>query len=643
VRKGSGFAIGLVLFFLIKLSLISVGLWSKEGPRLGDDAYVYLYYGEVADAHPLESIGPASLAQMAPPDRLAQASDQDRFQANRVLMRTTKNARLFSLWPIKWLPTQNLSYYQVFWLYELAALLVITFGIGCLTAALGVRRLWLSLPLIALAIFPGQGLHFFVPSTLALGVGMGLWGVALSRNSHPAILFLLAIGCLAAHQIGLVHVAVGCVLVVAIWLMGQRSWQTALIELGALIASVVAFTLTLRLFETGLGVSHDFTRFGWGALLDNLAGYPRALMGFAHNDPVTALLSFVGMVVLLTRKSVWTWRVLPQDRLLLLALVLLSVVGVTNLYIIDGYPAEVPFRILTIVMILSFVALADRWEWPGPLVLRQVIWGGCLIGLTGAVLHHEMDNRDSRWPEIDRQVLAQQIATVPQDQPILYLETDYALMAALMAGGMERAAYVPAMLALDEAETEARLSEAPPAAVMGLLPKAFRSRSYFWWPLWEKAKYGFDLRHNGKVELIFPAPGQAFSLNWEGAEPPRVHTENVGSCAITQRSATWFDVPSDCLRDAQETAFEIRGDGIVLGVRTEDMPDTLQWPWQRSIVLKYIPGAAWLWTARPFQTSFDPVEQGRLSVNWDPAKVLVDAQVVSDAGGIVWMVPSVAP
>ncbi|MGI9394681.1 MAG: hypothetical protein ACR2OY_08540, partial [Boseongicola sp.] len=43
-RTRSGFWIGIVLFFLIKLAFISFGLGSKEGPRLGDDSYVYLYY-----------------------------------------------------------------------------------------------------------------------------------------------------------------------------------------------------------------------------------------------------------------------------------------------------------------------------------------------------------------------------------------------------------------------------------------------------------------------------------------------------------------------------------------------------------------------------------------------------------------------
>lgn len=635
-RDRSGLAVGLLVFFIIKLAAISVGLGSKEGPRLGDDAYVYLFYGELADRNPLTLPGPASLADMAPKAFLAELDEQSRFAAHRVLMRTTQTSRLFSLWPISVVPTDRLTYYEAFWLYELGVLAVMTMGLGILVASLRLERLWLSLPLLALATFPGQGIHFLIPSTLALGFGMGIWGLILARRGHPFLLFAFGIGALLSHAIGLAHIAIGMGLIGVTWLTGSRDIRRAGLEVLALAASVGGFVLFLNLFAINFGLGYDFTRIGMQPFAENLAGYGKAFGRFAERDVIAAVLSLVGIVILVRRKTRWTFGILPDDPVKLLAMGLLAMVVISNFYIINGYPAEVPFRFITVILMLGILTVAHGWAWPRAGWGRTAVMSFCLLAAGLTALDHALRNRDSRWPELDRQVLADRIASVRPESPILYLDADYLLMAGLLAGGMERSAYVPALLGLNPTTGQSRLDQSPPAAAVGLMPKGLRTEAYLGWSPLRMARYGFDLRSSGSVTLKTDSALSGLTLVWDGANPAHVTNLADVPCTLEKADETSFSVSGDCLQPPSGLTLVVRGEGFLAGLKLDGQPDDLGWPWGGPLSATYDPGIGSLWHPKPFQTDFSVKSLAPTAEGWDPMTVLATMKPVGDAGGIVW-------
>lgn len=639
-QPSRGLMIGLAFFVLIKLIAISFGLGSKEGPRLGDDSYVYLYYGELAGDLPLQMSGPSSLRDMVNLDTLAKADERSRFLVHRALMRTTQSSRLFTLWPIKLLPVEQLSFYQTFWIYELSVLAIITVGLGILASNLpSVSRLWLSLPLIALVILPGQGLHFFIPSTTALGFGMAIWGLVLNRRAYPVLLCLFAIGALSAHQIGLAHVAIGIGLAMTTWLNGTRTLPSSLIKAAALILATVAFGLIIRSMPVDAALVFDFTRFGLAPLIENISGFPNYFQRFAQRDMLSAALAVVGLVLLAKRKTSWSYRIIPHDPLTLLAFGLIAMIVLSSLYIIDGYAAEVPFRFVTILFILGILTLCHMWSWPVNPRYRR--WTMVVVIAAAALssLNYAIENRDKRWPELDRQVIARHIEAVPDDAPILYLDQDFTLMAGFLTGGIDHPAYVPALLALDPERSTATLAEAPPAAAVGLLPRGLRTRANLRWSLTSPARYGFDMSSTARLTIWTKVKIDRLSVQWDGAEPPKAEIEGGPSCNVIDVGDDRFDIGADCLAVLPAGKIIMRGEGFISGLAANDQPDKLMWPWDGPLTVLFYPGTSYIWKPNWFETSFSMQEIANRTHGWDAALTLEDMVPTSDEGGVIWLVP----
>ncbi len=170
--------IGASLFLAIKLLFVSFGAFSMHGPRIGDDSYVYLWFTEQTGFSELmESPGVRSITDFSEKIDVESLDEEGRFSYYRVVMRLVghpKNNFLHGIFA----PTlgTDLSFYQLFWIQEIVISIILSLGLYLLfRAAPLLPAIGFVLPLVAMSIFPGQGMHFLIPSTLSLGFGFMIW------------------------------------------------------------------------------------------------------------------------------------------------------------------------------------------------------------------------------------------------------------------------------------------------------------------------------------------------------------------------------------------------------------------------------------------------------------------------------------
>jgi hypothetical protein len=632
--------IGLALFFALKLAFISIGLWSKDGPRLGDDAYVYLFHAESPGNVLASTPGPESLRAFATEDRVAEADDTQRFFAYRVLMRVAGEGALSGLWAVGALVPDDVGFHAAFWIHELAALIFLTAGLGVVVAALpDLRRLWLSLPLVALAILPGQGLHFLIPSVMALGFGMMAWGGALGPRPRSWLLGAAALAALLCHSIGVAHVGVAAGLILCRRLTGATGTRRALWDAASVAAALALYGLSRGALGVGGVLQHDFTRFGLDLVVPNLASLPRHYGHFLERDPVTAIVAPIGLLLLAARERSFAFAVIPRHPALLLGFGLAGMMVVSSLYAIEEYPGEAQLRFLTPLLVLGVLAFASHANWPRGERIRGALFALLLtVSVVGAA-DYALRNRDSRWPEIDRTALTQAFAALRADEPVLYLDEDFALVGGFAAGGWRLPAYAPSLLALDPEAARQALAERPPQAMLGLVPRSLRTERRIHWSLFRKARYGFDLRRGGTARLAASVPPDGLAIRWEGPEDPSVATPDGRPCALRHEAGLWRVAEADCLAALGAGGLVIDGEGFVSGLTLPGQPEAVRWPWGGPLSLDYRPGRHPIWTPRAVETDFALAELVARTVAIDLSALLGAMRVTQDTGGVVWLEP----
>jgi len=630
---------GLILFFLIKLLLISFGFASKEGPRLGDDALVYLYYAETPLNARLTEVGPSSLREMAETFGREGAGPAEKLMADRVLMRVAGERGTSLLWVHALFDHSKLGFYTSFWLQELLTLIVLTAGLGALLSRMeGLRRLKIGLPMVALAFLPGQGLHFMIPSIMALGFGMLVWAAALSHRIQPIALVLFSMLALLTHGIGMAHVAVaGCLIVLRV-LVRQINLNRGFIECGYLVVGFAGYLLLATLFNAKGGVAYDFTRIGLSVIAENLAGLPARYESFLQEDPVSGILFPVGLFFLVSRRSSNTKSWLPTDPLKQVALALGVMTLGTHLYIIDGYPSEVPLRFATVLMAIGLIVFSSelrlqrpfRWNW---------IWIGLLavyFPLNGFV--RSVDNRDQRWPEIERQELAAFINSLAPKEPIFYLDEDFALVSGFIAAGVSRPAVASSLLALDPELARAWVKEFPPSAAISLVPRSFRTERRLAWSLFDQARYGFDLVSGGQVILKSQTPPTSLGFGWQGEAPPVLTLDGGAICALTTENDLLILSDPTCLGALANEGLQLSGRGMLVGLALPGQSNCLSWPWGAELSLEYLPVRTLVHQGRPTHTTFALGEGSQLDLPQDLIdELLRDMVPIRDQGGVVVM------
>ncbi len=611
-----------------------------NGPRLGDDAYVYLWYSLSSIFNDLGS-SPAltSLEQFAAsvPQQDIPAEARDNFY--RILLRTGNIAQNYIHMFLGLIMPASWSFYALFWFQEFFIVIVMSAGLYTLfRTQTELRGTGFLLVLLALAILPGQGIHFFIPSTLALSFGMIVWGLVLSRNAHPILLFLIGFAALLSHPVGIVHAGLGGLLVIVRFLQAKIEIKRAMLEASALLIALAALVIFRVLYSQDNSGSTALVTYGFHNIGFNFSGWLNNLYVFFKRDTPGLIIVLIGLIGFLK-----IFRL--KSALSVIATILAACIFVTSLHGIDGYPSEAMIRITVPLIFILFmhVYMNEKID-VAPEALSKlqtrtgVFYAIFLIAMAANTYSHALSNRETRWPQIDRAILSEQIASLPSDAHLLFLEEDIALQSSLLAGSY---AYKTSTISLLNGNTELGfkwLNDNPPSHAVALVPGDLTPRRKLEKPIFSYTAPGFDLRHGGNVELQGFTVSNALLRFSVDASEFKVVQDGVVCNLESVTDTEWYQVSGDCTGRPvnPDTVLEITGEGIVTGIQEELPSSDIHWPWGSSIKYSLNSGSR---LGQEYETiesgfSFDYLIEDYMKSPYSETYVW---KVLSDHSGVVFL------
>ena len=235
------FILGIIIYLVAQGILVNYPLWTRSLPPEPDDAYVYL-----SKAPQMEQC----FLQGCP--ALRDLREQVNVKEPYGPAWEAARARIFTLTVYHPLQTVvliavhhlGLSWelsYKIAWS---AGSLLFLIGIAWLLHALfGPGAAGLGLFLLAFQVFANQGLHYVVPSNLALGIGLIVWARILSKKGKAAWCLLLgSVAMVAMHPVGRIYAIIAILLHLT---AGESPWRgrTLLAALGGAAVVAAAFLL----------------------------------------------------------------------------------------------------------------------------------------------------------------------------------------------------------------------------------------------------------------------------------------------------------------------------------------------------------------------------------------------------------------
>lgn len=587
-----GLLFGVLAFFLIKFFFISIGFFGMSGPRLGDDAYVYMWGAISTPFSGLnESPGISSLASFSSEILSDEIDDEDKFAYYRVLLRTVSTSSNMVHYLFGLLQPEGWSFYGLFWLQELFVLCVMTTGVLVLlknqTKLFGIG---LMLPLAALALFPAQGMHFFIPSTLALSFGMIVWGLVIGANPRPLFLFFAALLAMLSHKIGVVHASIGGWIVLYFLFTKKINLGRAITEICAMVAALAIFVATDFILSPKNAAASELITYGFSNMLSNLAGAANYTFNMTKTDPLGLILILFGLVAFLRNFKTFN----PLNVLLF---ILLINVAVMSLHFLDEYPGEAMIRLLVpvffVLVLLVHTKIVKNPETKNSTKLRTegAFYILFLVGMAFTNLHYLMGNVEKRWAQIDRKELQNVLANIKPDSHLLYLEEDIALEASLVTSVYSNKLSSISLLKASPVQADNWLSENPPTHVVALVPRNLTPSRKWELPLWTHRKPGFNLRNDGKLELAVGAEQLFIKLD---SSPDNFSISNrADSCELSGIEGThWYEVADNCFsKSINQRVVNVSGNGSVIGISTTLPVENLNWPWGQDIKYEFKSGS----------------------------------------------------
>lgn len=579
-----GLAIGVLLFVLAKLLFVSFGAFSMSGPRIGDDSYVYLWFTRSNVFNEL-SRSPAvrSIEESAAAVATSTLTSQQEFAIDRVLLRVTGHGETFLNLVTAPIVGSEISFYLQFMLQEI--LVIVVMALGFWTLFKNLRRppgLPFVLPLLALAFFPQQGIHFLIPSTLALSFGMIAWGLVLSERRRPVALGVAGTLAMLSHPIGIAHAGIGGLLVIWRLLRKDIGLSRAAAEAAVLLAVLLLFLLLAAGGVTASQKMSNVTSLGFADYFENLAGIYKRILVFWRSDPIAAIMAGAGIIAIFKSGSGFA-----AQRALVGIFASLMLVACT--YSLAGYAGEVAIRFLVPVLILAFChalfllpEVAGSRSWPG---LAYLV---CAFVMAGHAIAFSLQNRDGRLPDIDRRELVLALERLDPGDHLAYLDTDMALQAALVAGAETHPTSVAPFLASNP-QAAALLEENAPQFLVTVIPDELLLLRGLSRPLLTKTPYGFPL-HRSRLALT--VPGSARRLYVRQSESGGLLHVSVGGveCSVGAVNGKWRMIDlTDCVpaRHLAAVKLDVSGEGSIAGLSLGEPRTRVNWPWGQAITWQH--------------------------------------------------------
>lgn len=199
------FCTGLVLWLVVQSALVGIPLWSRTLPPEVDDAYTYMIKSVQMESCFLQDC--PSLEDLRP--QLSMPSSDPQIAWQRYRAYSGSFLVYHPLYSVILLGLKKLGFSWEIAYKVIGSLGPLFFG---LVFAYWLHTLWgiapagIALGLLAFQVFPGQGLHYVVPSNLALGVAVFVWARIIARcGDSPWSMVIGTVALVAMHPIGRIY------------------------------------------------------------------------------------------------------------------------------------------------------------------------------------------------------------------------------------------------------------------------------------------------------------------------------------------------------------------------------------------------------------------------------------------------------
>jgi hypothetical protein len=228
----------------------------------------------------------------------------------------------------------------------------------------------IALLLLAFTPFPKQGLHYVVPSNLALGIAMFAWGSLLKRSNRSHwIMIGSTLALVSMHPIGRLYALLGVFLFVLLNFkqMKRADW---LVSGFSILVVVITFFLPLLVTRPELSILADPAPVDWNIWLGYRANITGALdfiipwMDLYGGILMAVLFLFVGLASLHTIER--------RTQVASMAVLLGGLLCASLLQVLPRYPAEAFGRIWIPSAIFSTGFIAHGiWRWAVAVIHRS--------------------------------------------------------------------------------------------------------------------------------------------------------------------------------------------------------------------------------------------------------------------------------
>lgn len=498
-----------------------------------------------------------------------------------------------------------------------------------------------AMAFLALSLFPGQGLHYIVPSNLSMGVAIFTWGI-ITRRKRNAHWFVLAgvIAMVTMHTTGRLYALITLLLYYLfadpnLTLPRPRNWIRRLsrqqwVAVGlAFLVVLLAFVLPVLINRPELTVKSDPPPANWKfwyGYRDNILEMLKIIQGW-----VTSYMDWIVAGVLISTGIFATPK--SRRRPVLITIAIIGALLLASLlFVLPRYPAEafsriwIPFSVLLtglisqviVAWLIAIAKLIIRWRrrgfpelsssrWilsPHGWVTIVLILFGLLICTvcmdrlqSGQYLLRET-TRIMTWkqnvkldPAQPEQLLSKGCA------PVLYMSEvpmHFYFSRGAMACG---AVYYPALENTQGAET---LNEQDAATLQGLgylvdwNPTIDNGLLIGGSTLTLAAGDNLELQSSqeialNSIELFLENPGKRLALTIVPTLAAGADGEVI-TLDVPARSSGWYRLTE---RELSASGFRLQtpdhGQAILVrGLRTSSAA-SLNWPWDKGISLRYLP------------------------------------------------------
>ena len=338
------FVAGFVLFSASKLALVIVPYFSRQLPVETDDAFAYIVKAAQIEQgcffQDCESLRDLR-EQLDWTDPDASALSWFRYRLHWTLINVYSPSHSLILAGLHLL---GMTWVNAYWVLSVVGSIAMSTAIAWWLSALwGLGGAGIALTALSLVIFPSHGLHYIVPTNLALCVGFFLWTFILKcKEPRPLVLGVSMTFMIGLHPVGRLFAMIG----MAISLLRPLPHAAVVLCTGAIVV-VISYIVPHVIDRPDMLLEHNPMPEG----MSFLDGVVKTAQGAASRMGMTGKLYLAPLAL-----APLAMLFLPRQKIRPVALCMLSVSGaffVSFFYVLPHGWGEVPVRLSVPVGILA--------------------------------------------------------------------------------------------------------------------------------------------------------------------------------------------------------------------------------------------------------------------------------------------------